>query len=70
MVYISFNIKGKTIYLSLVSIVTLIITISFVVITLRDVDTFGETMKNIVLIIIGYFFNHEQKPNEGGKKNE
>lgn len=67
MVYISFNIKGKTIYLSLVSCVTLIITISFVVITLRDVDTFGETMKNIVLIIIGYFFNHEQKPKEVNK---
>lgn len=65
----SFNIKGKTIYLSLVSLITLIITVAFVVLVLRESDTYGETMKNIVLIIIGYFFNHEQKNLEKAVKN-
>lgn len=66
----SFNFKGKTIYLSLVSLVTLVITLTFCYLSLNDTESYGETMKNIVLIITGYFFNYEKKPNEKGDKNE
>lgn len=60
----SFNIKGKTIYLSLISLVTFIITITFCVMVIIDGDTYGETMKNVMLVVIGYFFNHENKLRE------
>lgn len=66
----SFNFKGKTIYLSLVSLVTLIITLTFCYLSLNDTESYGETMKNIVLIITGYFFNHEQNQLKRGEKNE
>lgn len=66
----SFNIKGKTVVLSLMSLVTLIVTITFCVLVIKDSTTYGESFKNIMLVIIGYFFNHESQVKKELEKNE
>lgn len=55
----SFRLKDKTVYLSLMSIVTIIFAVVYTVLALND-DTgaYTETTKNIILVIIGAFFNN------------
>lgn len=55
----SFNLKNKTVFLSLISVIALIITITFCVMVIIDSNTYGESFKNIALVVIGFFFNHE-----------
>lgn len=66
----SFKVNGKTIYLSVISIVTLIIVITFCVMTVIDSVTYGEIFKNVTLIIIGYFFNQEKNLPKEAKKSD
>lgn len=55
----SFKIKDKTVYLSLMSLVTVIFAVVYVVLALNDTTgTYTETTKNIVLVIVGAFFNN------------
>ena len=65
----SFKIKDKTFYLSLVGVISVILTITFSVMVFIDSATYGETMKNVVLIVIGFYFNHE-KNYKGSEKSE
>ena len=55
----SFRIKDKTINITLMSFITLIYSIGFIIAFLTD-DTskYDETMKNIILVIVGSFFNN------------
>lgn len=66
----SFNFKGKTVFLSLISLITLIITITFCVMVIIDSITYGETFKNVMLVVIGFFFNQEKFINKEREKNE
>lgn len=55
----SFKIKDKTVYLSLMSLVTVIFAVVYVILALNDTTgTYTETTKNIVLVIVGAFFNN------------
>lgn len=54
----SFKINGKNCYLSLISVIALIITITFCIMVIIDSSIYGESFKNIALVVIGYFFNH------------
>ena len=55
----SFKIKDKTVYLSLMSLVTVIFAVVYIILALNDVTgTYTETTKNIVLVIVGAFFNN------------
>lgn len=55
----SFKIKDKTITITLMSIITLIVVVVFSILVLADNDdTYTETFKNIVLVVIGSFFNN------------
>lgn len=55
----SFKIKDKTVYLSLMSLVTVIFATVYTILALNDVSgTYTETTKNIVLVIVGAFFNN------------
>ena len=55
----SFKIKDKTVYLSLMSLVTVIFAIIYCILALNDNSgTYTETTKNIVLVIVGAFFNN------------
>lgn len=55
----SFKIKDKIINVTLMSLVTVIFSITFVVLVLRDDGSkYDETMKNIILVIVGSFFNN------------
>jgi len=55
----SFKIKDKIINVTLMSLVTMIFSITFAVLVLRDDGTkYDETMKNIILVIVGSFFNN------------
>lgn len=55
----SFKIKDKIINVTLMSLVTMIFSITFAVLVLRDGGAkYDETMKNIILVIVGSFFNN------------
>lgn len=55
----SFKIKDKIINVTLMSLVSMIFSITFAVLVLRDDGTkYDETMKNIILVIVGSFFNN------------
>lgn len=55
----SFKLKDKTVYLSLMSIVTVIFAVVYTVLALNDATgAYTETTKNIVLVIVGAFFNN------------
>ena len=55
----SFKIKDKTVYLSLMSLVTVIFAVIYCILALNDNSgTYTETTKNIVLVIVGAFFNN------------
>lgn len=55
----SFKIKDRTVYLSLMSLVTVIFAIVYVILALNDTTgAYTETTKNIVLVIVGAFFNN------------
>lgn len=55
----SFKIKDKTVYLSLMSLVTVIFAVVYVILALNDnTGAYTETTKNIVLVIVGAFFNN------------
>lgn len=55
----SFKMKDKTVYLSLMSLVTVIFAIVYVILALNDTTgAYTETTKNIVLVIVGAFFNN------------
>lgn len=55
----SFKIKDKTITITLMSIITLIVIVVFSILVLCDNDdTYTETFKNIVLVVVGSFFNN------------
>lgn len=55
----SFKLKDKTVYLSLMSIVTVIFAMVYTILALNDsTGTYTETTKNIVLVIVGAFFNN------------
>lgn len=66
----SFSIKGKTVFLSLISLITLIITITFCVMVIIDSVTYGETFKNVMLVVIGFFFNQERTIKKEYDKND
>lgn len=66
----SFQIKGKTVFLSLISLITLIITITFCVMVIIDSNTYGETFKNVMLVVIGFFFNQERIIKRENEKND
>lgn len=51
--------KDRTIYLSLMSLVTVLFTIVYMVLALDDTHgNYTETTKNIILVIVGAFFNN------------
>jgi len=55
----SFKLKDKTVYLSLMSIVTVIFAMVYTILALNDnTGAYTETTKNIVLVIVGAFFNN------------
>lgn len=55
----SFKLKDKTVYLSLMSIVTVIFAAVYTILALNDTTgAYTETTKNIVLVIVGAFFNN------------
>lgn len=55
----SFKIKDKIVNITLMSLVTMIFSITFAVLVLRDDGAkYDETMKNIILVIVGSFFNN------------
>jgi len=55
----AFKIKDKTIYLSLMSLVTVLFAIVYTVLALNDTHgNYTETTKNIILVIVGAFFNN------------
>lgn len=55
----SFKIKDKTVYLSLMSLVTVIFAVVYTILALNDDNgNYTETTKNIVLVIVGAFFNN------------
>lgn len=55
----SFKIKDKIVNVTLMSLVTMIFSITFAVLVLRDDGAkYDETMKNIILVIVGSFFNN------------
>lgn len=55
----SFRIKGNTVYLSLMSLVTVLFAIVYTVLALNDnTGSYTETTKNIILVIVGAFFNN------------
>lgn len=55
----SFKLKDKTVYLSLMSLVTVIFAVVYIILALDDsTGTYTETTKNIVLVIVGAFFNN------------
>ena len=54
----SFKLKDKTVYLSLMSLVTVIFAVVYTILALNDeTGAYTETTKNIILVIIGAFFN-------------
>lgn len=55
----SFKLRDKTVYLSLMSLVTVIFAIVYTILALNDNDgNYTETTKNIILVIVGAFFNN------------
>jgi len=55
----SFKVKDKTVYLSLMSLVTVIFAVVYTILALNDDNgNYTETTKNIVLVIVGAFFNN------------
>lgn len=55
----SFKIKDKVINVTLMSVITLIVIIVFSILVLNDTkQTYTETFKNIVLVVVGSFFNN------------
>lgn len=55
----SFKLKDKTVYLSLMSLVTVIFAVVYTILALNDeTGAYTETTKNIILVIIGAFFNN------------
>ena len=55
----SFKLRDKTVYLSLMSLVTVIFAIVYTILALNDNSgEYTETTKNIVLVIVGAFFNN------------
>ena len=55
----SFKIKDKIVNITLMSLVTMIFSITFAILVLRDdCSKYDETMKNIILVIVGSFFNN------------
>ena len=55
----SFKLKDKTVYLSLMSLVTVIFAVVYTILALNDDHgNYTETTKNIVLVIVGAFFNN------------
>lgn len=55
----SFKIKDKIVNVTLMSLVTMIFSITFAILVLRDDGSkYDETMKNIILVIVGSFFNN------------
>ena len=51
--------RDRTVYLSLMSLVTVIFAIVYVILALNDTTgSYTETTKNIVLVIVGAFFNN------------
>lgn len=55
----SLHIKDKTVYLSLMSLVTVIFAVVYTILALNDnTGSYTETTKNIMLVIVGAFFNN------------
>lgn len=55
----AFKVKDKTVYLSLMSLVTVLFAIVYTVLALHDTHgNYTETTKNIILVIVGAFFNN------------
>lgn len=55
----AFKFKDKTIYLSLMSLVTVLFAIVYALLALNDAHgNYTETTKNIILVIVGAFFNN------------
>ena len=55
----SFKLRDKTVYLSLMSLVTIIFATVYTILALNDnTGSYTETTKNIVLVIVGAFFNN------------
>lgn len=67
----AFRVKDKTIYLSLMSLVTVLFAIVYTILALNDTHgNYTETTKNIILVIVGAFFNNGTniKQDDGAKK--
>lgn len=55
----SFKFKDKIINLSLLALITVIFSVTFCILVLNDSEgVYTETLKNIVLVIVGAFFNN------------
>lgn len=55
----SLKLRDKTIYLSLMSLVTVIFAVVYTILALNDKSgEYTETTKNIILVIVGAFFNN------------
>lgn len=67
----AFRVKDKTIYLSLMSLVTVLFAIVYTVLALNDSHgNYTETTKNIILVIVGAFFNNGTNIKQDEAKRE
>lgn len=67
----AFRIKDKTIYLSLMSLVTVLFAIVYTILALNDAHgNYTETTKNIILVIVGAFFNNGTNIKQDETKKE
>lgn len=66
----SFKFKEKTIYMSLVSIITVIFTITFCVMMFFYECNYRELFKTLMAIIIGFYFNDNINNNKNLKEDK
>ena len=64
----SFKLKEKTIYLSLISLISVILVVTFAVLVLTDTASYTDTFKSVLLLVIGYLFC-DNKKSSGGDNN-
>ena len=66
----SFKFKEKTIYLSLVSIITVIFSITFCIMMFYYECEYRELFKTMIALIVGFFFNDNLVNNNNQNKGD
>ena len=65
----SFKVKGNTIYFSFVGVIALAIVVTFCAIAYKNPADYADTLKMVLMLILGSMFKTEDKISKNAQSN-